>query len=150
VNDQQALNDELRDILANHSKLVQSISIFIHPTNTVSWFLILLHLGIQQQSMMAMMVSLQRKIEQQSSGVQEQEFFSQSLVYLTSTSRCQVQPEDWMITPFEVEFLEEIGSGGLFVPVFLKTILFLVDAAPVLVEKSGGAIGEKLKSLSKA
>ena len=100
--------------------------------------------------MMAMMVSLQRKIEQQSSGVQEQEFFSQSLVYLTSTSRCQVQPEDWMITPFEVEFLEEIGSGGLFVPVFLKTILFLVDAAPVLVEKSGGAIGEKLKSLSKA
>jgi hypothetical protein len=46
---------------------------------------------------------------------QERLFFSQSLLTLSTLSGRTIQVEDWMITNYEVDFIEEIGSGGLYV-----------------------------------
>jgi hypothetical protein len=62
-----------------------------------------------------MIVVLQRKLNQQRMLVQERQFFSQSLTHLTTLSGRNVQVEDWMVTAYEVDFFEEIGSGGLYV-----------------------------------
>lgn len=69
----------------------------------------------QQNSVMAMLVSLQKRLDDRSDGDRERQFFSHSLNYLSTASGCQVQIEDWMVTWFEVEFSQEIGSGGLYV-----------------------------------
>jgi hypothetical protein len=68
------------------------------------------------------MVSLQRKLDQQSMGEQERQFFSQGLTYLTTCSGQHIEAEDWMITDYEVEFMEKIGSGGLYVALISCTI----------------------------
>jgi hypothetical protein len=60
-----------------------------------------------------MMVSLQRHLEQNLGTQREQRFFDHTFSYLSASSRRQIRPEKWMITDFEVEVLEEIGSGGL-------------------------------------
>jgi hypothetical protein len=86
--------------------------------------------------MIAMMVSLQRKIDQRTAGAKEQQFFSQSLIYLSSTSKSHFQPEDWMITSFEVEFQEEIGSGGLFVLIHL-TCIFILLLSQIISQREG-------------
>jgi hypothetical protein len=62
-----------------------------------------------------MIVSLHRKLDQKSIGEQERQFYSHGLTYLTTQSGKQVEVEDWMITEFEVEFMEEIATGGLCV-----------------------------------
>jgi len=62
---------------------------------------------------MAMMVSLQRRLDYQSDGDRERRFFSHALRLLITSSDCQVQMESWMITSYEVEFGLKIGSGGL-------------------------------------
>jgi hypothetical protein len=64
---------------------------------------------------MVMMVSLQRRLDHPSNGDREREFFSHTLQYLTTTSGRQVEMKNWMITPYEVEFGPQIGSGGLYV-----------------------------------
>jgi hypothetical protein len=69
---------------------------------------------------MAMMVSLQRRLDNVSDGDQEWQFFSHALRYLTTASGRQVEMESWMITSYEVEFGRRIGSGGL-------CVLFLVQ-----------------------
>jgi hypothetical protein len=69
---------------------------------------------IQQRNMMAMMVSLQRRLQAESIEDREQQFFAHTLRYLTTSSGRQVEMEDWMITSYEVEFGHEIGSGGLY------------------------------------
>ena len=69
----------------------------------------------QHSHLLVMMVSLQRKLDQQSTMGQERLFFSKGLTYLSTCSGRQIEVEDWMITSFEVEFMEEIGSGGLYV-----------------------------------
>lgn len=67
----------------------------------------------QQSNIAAMIVSLQRHIEQRMGGAREQQFFSHSLEYLTTSSGRQIQMESWMVTTYDVEFGHEIGSGGL-------------------------------------
>jgi hypothetical protein len=64
---------------------------------------------------MAMMVSLEKRLQTGSDDDREHQFFAHTLRYLTTTSGRQVETEDWMITPYEVEFGREIGSGGLYV-----------------------------------
>jgi hypothetical protein len=64
---------------------------------------------------MAMMVSLQRRLDNFSDGDQERQFFSHALRYLITASGRQVEMESWMITSYEVEFGRRIGSGGLCV-----------------------------------
>jgi hypothetical protein len=67
--------------------------------------------------MMAMMASLQRHLEERSATDQELHFFSHSLQYLSTYSGQHVKLEDWMVTPFDVEFGRHIGAGGLFVSI---------------------------------
>jgi hypothetical protein len=69
---------------------------------------------IHQRNMMAMMVSLQRRLQAGSIDDREQQFFSHTLQYLTTASGRQVEMENWMVTSYEVEFGQEIGSGGLY------------------------------------
>ena len=62
-----------------------------------------------------MMASLQRLLQQLTLDDKERQFYSRSLEYLLTYSGRPVQLEPWMITSYEVEFGEKIGSGGLFV-----------------------------------
>lgn len=62
---------------------------------------------------MAMIVSLQRRLDQRSDGDRERQFFSHVLRYLIITSGLRVELQNWMITSYEVEFGPKIGSGGL-------------------------------------
>jgi hypothetical protein len=70
---------------------------------------------MQQNDVMAMMVSIQRRLDHLSDGDRERQFFSYALRYLTTASGRQVEMENWMITSYEVEFGRQIGSGGLYV-----------------------------------
>lgn len=71
---------------------------------------------MQQNNVMAMMVSIQRRLDHLSEDDREGRFFSHALRYLTTASGRQVEVENWMITSYEVEFGRQIGSGGLCVP----------------------------------
>ena len=111
--DQQALNDRLNDLESNHNKLVMALSVSV----VILGIFTCLNMCIdaKQDNMIAMMVSLQRRVEDTSDGDRERQFFSHTLRYLTTASGRQVEVENWMITPYEVEFGPEIGSGGLYV-----------------------------------
>ena len=63
--------------------------------------------------MKAMMVSLQRRLDQRLGGDRECQFISHSLEYLYTASGSHVRTENWMITSFDVEFGPVIGEGGL-------------------------------------
>jgi hypothetical protein len=69
---------------------------------------------IHQDSGMAMMVSLQRRLDNPLDGDRERQFFLHALQYLITTSGHQVVMENWMITSYEVKFGPRIGSGGLY------------------------------------
>jgi hypothetical protein len=60
-----------------------------------------------------MMISLERHMKQRSGTEREQQFFAHALTHLSTNSRHHVREEPWMITAFEVEFIEQIGFGGL-------------------------------------
>lgn len=92
--DQDLLHKKLSDLEKNHKEMAQV-------------------LGAGQSSIMAMMVSLQRRLDQHLDSNREQRFLSHSLQYLHTSSGRQIQLEEWMITTHEVDFGEEIGSGGL-------------------------------------
>ena len=64
---------------------------------------------------MAMVVSLEHRLREGSDEDVERRFFMHTLRYLTTSSGRQVEMEDWMVTSYEVEFGQEIGSGGLYV-----------------------------------
>jgi hypothetical protein len=68
--------------------------------------------------MVAMVVSLQKRLQTGSDEDWERQFFTHTLQYLTTCSGRQVEMEDWMITLYEVEFEHKIGSGGLYVFAF--------------------------------
>jgi hypothetical protein len=63
--------------------------------------------------MLAMMASLQRRLNVATNNNQEQAFYSHTLQYLTSMCGRQVQLEDWMIASFDVDYGPEVGIGGL-------------------------------------
>ena len=65
-------------------------------------------------SIMAMIVSLKRRLDHRSDGEKEQQFFSHVLRYLTTSSGLRVELQSWMITSYEVEIGPKIGSGGLY------------------------------------
>ena len=65
--------------------------------------------------MMAMMVSLQHRLQTGSDENREQQFFRHTLRRLTTISGRHVEMEEWMVTPYDVEFGHKIGSGGLYV-----------------------------------
>ncbi|KAF8139574.1 kinase-like domain-containing protein [Mycena galopus ATCC 62051] len=69
-------------------------------------------LEINQNSMIAMMACIQRRLDGEHLNDPERTFYSHTLQYLTSMSGRQLKLEDWMITSFEVEYGPEIGAGG--------------------------------------
>ncbi|KAF8170487.1 kinase-like domain-containing protein [Mycena galopus ATCC 62051] len=76
-------------------------------------------LEINQNNATAMMVSIERRIEHmegsqesRSSSRPDQKFYSHTLRYLSSTTGQQVELENWMISPFDVDYGPQISSGG--------------------------------------
>ncbi|KAJ7328824.1 kinase-like domain-containing protein [Mycena albidolilacea] len=69
-------------------------------------------LEINQNNTIAMMVSLQKQLNNQSLDREEQKFYTHALQYLTSRSGTSVKVEDWMIACFEVDYGAEIGAGS--------------------------------------
>jgi hypothetical protein len=63
--------------------------------------------------MMAMMISLQKRLQTGSDEDRERKFFAHTLKRLSISSGHQVEMEEWIVTLYEVEFGQEIGSGGL-------------------------------------
>ena len=62
---------------------------------------------------MAMMVTFKRRIDEKNGGKEELSFYRQSFRYLLTASGQQVDIKPWTISPFDVEFGEIIGAGGL-------------------------------------
>jgi hypothetical protein len=60
-----------------------------------------------------MIVSLQRRLDGRLDGDRERRFFLHVLRYLMTTSGLRVELQNWMVTSYEVEFGQKIGSGGL-------------------------------------
>jgi hypothetical protein len=82
---------------------------------------------------MAMMASLQRRLEQHSTSDHERPFYSHSIQCLSVASGgVIVELDRWTITSFEVEFGQKIGSGGL-----CGTYFLLYSACSFLVMCSG-------------
>ncbi|KAJ7025581.1 kinase-like domain-containing protein [Mycena alexandri] len=71
-------------------------------------------LDINQNNMLAMMVSIQRRLDAPKAVEHnpEQQFYAHTLEYLSSTTGGKMDPEDWMVPAFEVDYGTEIGSGG--------------------------------------
>ncbi|KAJ7762903.1 kinase-like domain-containing protein [Mycena metata] len=72
-------------------------------------------LDMNQNNMLAMMVSIQRRLDDAPKAIEhnpEQQFYAHALEYLSSTSGEKVNAEDWMVPAFEVDYGTEIGSGG--------------------------------------
>jgi len=110
--DQRALNEHLLQLERNQQQLVEKLGkLQIHAQDIPIKSTIDMH----QDNVMAMMVSLQRRLDHVSDGDREQQFFSHTLRYLITTSGHQVEMESWMITSYEVEFGPRVGSGGLCV-----------------------------------
>jgi hypothetical protein len=65
--------------------------------------------------MMALIVALHKRLHTGSGDDRERQFFAHTLRYLTTSSGRQAGVEDWSITPYEVEFGPQIGTGGLYV-----------------------------------
>jgi len=85
--------------------------------------------------MMAVMVSLHKRLETGTVKERERRFFTHSLRHLKILSGCSVEAEEWTITSYEVEFGREIGSGGLYVSCVFVTIM-----QPLIVYFSSGRV----------
>jgi len=114
--DQRELNERLIHLEANQWLLVQTLSKF--KLSMVYLRPVPMYPDAHQKNMMAMMISLQRRLQTVTDEDQERQFFSHTLQYLTTSSGRQVAFEDWTITSYEVEFGQEVGSGGLCVCFF--------------------------------
>jgi hypothetical protein len=66
-----------------------------------------------------MMAALRKYLDQRPVGDRERQFYSHSLDSLSIASGSVVELDKWTITPFEVEFGSKIGSGGLYVTLFM-------------------------------
>jgi len=69
--------------------------------------------------MTAILTSLKKQSNKPSTGDRERQFYLDSLSYLSMITGVQVELDSWTITCFEVDFGPIIGSGGLYVIIFL-------------------------------
>ncbi|KAJ7912675.1 kinase-like domain-containing protein [Mycena leptocephala] len=99
--DAEALHTYLNKLESNNAKLLHTLE--INQNNTI-----------------AMMVSIQKQLNNQNVDREEQKFYTHTLEYLTSRSGKNVKVEEWMISAFEVDYGPEIGTGG-FGTVYLGT-----------------------------
>ena len=63
-----------------------------------------------------MMASLHKRLAQQPRADRDHAFFTHSLQLLKTFSGRQVELKSWTVTSFDVEFSQQIGFGGLYVP----------------------------------
>lgn len=66
----------------------------------------------------AIIVALQKRLQTGLVEDRDRRFFTHAHQYLTARNGQQVEVEHWMITSYEVEYGQEIGSGGLYVIAF--------------------------------
>jgi hypothetical protein len=112
--DQKLLHDRLDDLDANQNKLSEALSTSVIALICKSLIMDTTNSPDAQRSeMKAMMVSLQKRLDQRLGGDRECQFISHSLEYLYTASGYHVRVENWMITSFDVEFGPVIGEGGL-------------------------------------
>ena len=113
LQDQRVLHDRLNELDSSQSNLKEMLRKSLVLSRDGSLYNILLALlGAQNHSMEAMMVSLQRILEERSAGDRELQFISSSVRYLSTISGHRMRRESWMITSFDIEYGREIGSGG--------------------------------------
>jgi hypothetical protein len=109
------LNERLRVLESNQQQLMETLSKFTQQTSHPIFLLTVRGVDMQHNNAMAMMVSLQRRLDHLPDDDREGQFCSHALRYLTTASGRQLEMEDWMITSYEVEFGRQIGTGGLYV-----------------------------------
>jgi 2'-5' RNA ligase len=110
--DQRNLDSRLSQLEANQDQLMTTLSksvSFVRCKISMQ----LAYLDATHKNMISMMASLQRYLDQRPARDRERQFYSHSLECLSIASGCVVELDKWTITPFEVEFGPEIGSGGL-------------------------------------
>jgi hypothetical protein len=90
--DQDLLNNRFNKLEANHSELME----------TLDW---------NQANMIAMVASLQQRLDHIITGEREHSFISHSLRLLSTLSGRQVHLEKWTITAYDIEYVRKIGSG---------------------------------------
>ena len=113
LQDQRVLHDRLNELDSSQSNLKEMLRKSLVLSRDGSLYNISLALlGAQNHSMEAMMVSLQRILEERSAGDRELQFISSSVRYLSTISGHRMRRESWMITSFDIEYGREIGSGG--------------------------------------
>ncbi|KAJ7164069.1 kinase-like domain-containing protein [Mycena filopes] len=91
--DVEALHKRLIGLEKNNAKLLQTLE-------------------VNQYNTIAMMVSIQKQLNNKNVNPAEEEFYMHTLRYLTSRSGQNVTVEEWMISSFEIEYGPEIGAGG--------------------------------------
>ncbi|KAJ7108316.1 kinase-like domain-containing protein [Mycena epipterygia] len=92
--DTDSLNARLRMLEQNHAELQRT-------------------LDVNQGNILAMMVSFEQKLAgHRMQDSPEHMFYGHALQHLIATSGQQVKVEDWMITPFEIDYISEVGVGG--------------------------------------
>jgi hypothetical protein len=92
------LNEWLSDLEGNQQLLMESLSMqlcSIAPAPNS------LCTDAHQRNMMAMMVSLQRRLQTNSDEDRERQFFTHTLQCMTAASGHHVEIEEWMVTSME-------------------------------------------------
>jgi hypothetical protein len=73
-----------------------------------------------QANMIAMVASLQQRLDHIITGEREHSFISHSLRLLSTLSGRQVHLEKWTITAYDIEYVRKIGSGRLYVHFYYR------------------------------
>jgi len=126
--DQKALDDRLTHLESNQSRLAEMFD-------------------AQKHSLTAMLISLQRILDQLPREDRERRFISHSVRYLSTISGRLMPVERWTITSFDVEFGREIGSGG-YARVFEGTWNKLPVALKILRTNDGVPASPEVSLLS--
>ncbi|KAJ7737305.1 kinase-like domain-containing protein [Mycena metata] len=112
---------QISSILNIQSMLAESKSAQSRDTETLHSYLstlaksnakLLQTLEINQDNTIAMMVSIQKQLNNDNVDHAEKTFYTHTLEYLTTRSGKTVKVEEWMVSPFDVDYNNEIGSGG--------------------------------------
>jgi hypothetical protein len=111
--DQRLLYEKLNDLEANIDGLAEVLGTYSNAHCSRMKIESTLISDERHGSMLAMMASLQRRLDSLVEGERERRFLICSLAYLQRASGEQVELEDWTITAFDVEFGKKIGSGSL-------------------------------------
>ncbi|KAF7350710.1 Kinase-like protein [Mycena sanguinolenta] len=108
LNIQHMLRDNERARIEDAHALTQRFVALKNDHNELRW-----ELEINHKNMLAMMVSIERRMEENRGGnIPEQDFYAHAQHYLALTSGQEVKFEDWMISAFDVDYGPEIGAGG--------------------------------------